>query len=199
MSGYIQLLEKVPEKTMQFLPKINKQISRLSAIISDLLDISKIQAGKFEISKSTIPLNNLIIESVESARQLSSQHEITYSLPSTEVMLQVDVGKVTQVFMNIISNAIKYSPPGSRIEIVAEKLAADVRISIKDHGIGLAKENLDNIFLQFYRIASLENRPEGLGLGLYLCKQYVEAHHGTIWAESRVGEGTTIHISLPVS
>jgi len=198
ISGYIQLLEKVPEKAIQLLPKINKQISRLSAIISDLLDMSKIQAGKFEIVKSTIALNSLITESVDAAKQLSDHHPLSYSLPEKPIMLQVDVGKMTQVLMNIISNAIKYSQPGSKIEIGAEKLADYVHISIRDHGIGIAKEDLDNIFLQFYR-ASSNSRAEGLGLGLYLCRQYVEAHHGTIWAESKVGEGTTVHISLPVN
>src|SRR5205085_10636095 len=119
ISGYVQLLEKVPEKTIQLLPKINKQISRLSAIISDLLDMSKIQAGKFDIIKSTIAINNLIIESVDAAKQLSDSHRIVYSLPDAPIMLKVDIGKMTQVLMNIISNAIKYSAQGTSIEISA--------------------------------------------------------------------------------
>ncbi len=199
LSGYIQLLERLPEKTSQFLPKINKQLSRLSAIISDLLDISKIQAGKFELNRSTIALNTLITESMDAARQLSELHEIKCSLPDTPILLNIDAGKMTQVMVNIISNAIKYSAASSKIEINAEQLADDVRISIKDQGIGIAKEDLENIFAQFYRIASDSTKAEGLGLGLYLCKQFVEAHHGTIWAESEVGRGTTIHISLPVT
>jgi PAS domain S-box-containing protein len=199
MSGYIQLMEKLPEKTSQLLPKVNKQLSRLSAIISDLLDISKIQAGKFELSKSKIALNNLIRDSVESARQLSDLHQIEYSLPDAPIMLNVDVVKMTQVIVNIVSNAIKYSSATSKIQINAEQLADDVRISIKDYGIGIPKEDLENIFIQFYRIASDNVKAEGLGLGLYLCKQFVEAHHGTIWAESDFGHGTTVHISLPVT
>jgi len=199
MSGYVQLMEKSPAKTEQFLPKINKQLSRLTAIISDLLDISKIQAGKFDLNKSPILLNTLIKESVESAKLLSEHHQIFCHLPAEPVMLNVDATKMSQVLVNIISNAIKYSPRASKIEVKAEQLADDVRITVKDQGIGIAKEELDKIFTQFYRAASGESRADGLGLGLYLCKEFVEAHHGTIWAESDIGTGTTIHVTLPAT
>jgi PAS domain S-box-containing protein len=197
MSGYVQLLESSPDKTQQFLPKVKKQLSRLSAIISDLLDISKIQAGKFELYKSAIALNVLIRDSIESAKQQSDLHEIEYYLPETPIMLHVDVNKMTQVMINIISNAIKYSPAASKIQVSAEQVEDEIRITVKDQGIGIAKEDLDNIFTQFYRAASERTKTEGLGLGLYLCKEFVEAHHGTIWAESNIGKGTTIHIKLP--
>ena len=199
MSGYVQLMEKAPSKAEQFIPKINKQLSRLSAIISDLLDISKIQAGKFELNKSPIPLNTLIKDSVESAKQLSAEHKINCHLPADGVMLNVDITKMTQVMVNIISNAIKYSPEAGQIDITAEQLADNVRVTVKDHGIGIAKEHLDKIFTQFYRIATEERRTEGLGLGLYLCKEFVEAHHGSIWAESDLGKGTTLHVTLPAT
>jgi len=199
MSGYIQLLERSPEKATQLLPKVSKQISRLSAIISDLLDISKIQAGKFELTKSAVALNTLIRDSIDSAKQQSDQHTIECYLPEAPINLFVDQNKMTQVIVNIISNAIKYSPPSSKIEVRAEQLADDVKITIKDQGMGIATEDLDKIFTQFYRTAAVSSKMEGLGLGLYLCKEFVEAHHGNIWAESEIRKGTTIHISIPLA
>ena len=85
-----------------------------------------------------------------------------------------------------------------KIGIYAERLGDEVRISISDHGKGIPKEHLDQIFTQFYRVASNASQTEGLGLGLYLCKEYVEAHHGKVWAESEPGKGTTMHLTLPI-
>jgi PAS domain S-box-containing protein len=199
ISGYIQLMEKSPAKAPQFLSKVTKQVSRLSAIISDLLDISKIQAGKFDLTKSKIDLNTLIRDSVETAKHQADSHVIECHLPDACIMLNVDVTKMAQVIVNVVSNAIKYSPPSSKIVVKAQKLGDDVRMSIKDEGIGIAKEELEKIFIQFYRVPSGDRKTDGLGLGLYLSKEFVEAHHGVIWAESEVGKGTTMHIALPAA
>ena len=198
ISGYLQLLEETPDMTVQILPKLRRQVTRLTAIISDLLDLSKIHAGKFELNKNIISLGTLVKESVESARQLSSFHEIECKLPSEELMLNVDNTKMSQVITNVLSNAFKYSPGDKKILLEAERLGDEVRISIRDRGIGIAKEHLDKIFTQFYRISDNENSTPGLGLGLYLCSEFIEAHHGKIWAESEPGKGTTIHITLPI-
>jgi PAS domain S-box-containing protein len=198
ISGYLQLAEETPEITPQVLPKLNKQVARLTAIISDLLDISKIQVGKFELNKTTVSIATLIKESVESARQLSSSHEIQCHLPTEELMLNVDSTKMSQVIVNILSNAFKYSPHNKKISLSAERIGDEVKISIRDGGIGIANEHLDKIFTQFYRISDGDNNTPGLGLGLYLCKEFVEAHHGKILAESEPGKGTTMHIILPI-
>jgi two-component system sensor histidine kinase VicK len=135
---------------------------------------------------------------VDSARQLSADHEIEYKIPNEELFLYVDATKINQVLLNILSNAIKYSPNNKEIELNAERVGDEVKISISDHGKGIAKEHLDQVFTQFYRVASNDRQTEGLGLGLYLCKEYVEAHHGKIWADSQVGKGTTMHLTLPI-
>jgi signal transduction histidine kinase len=103
-----------------------------------------------------------------------------------------------QVLVNILSNAIKYSPGNKKIVVTVKRFGDDIRISIRDWGMGIATEHLDKIFTQFYRIKKDGNKTQGLGLGLYLCKEFVEAHHGKIWAESEVGKGTIIHIVLPI-
>jgi two-component system sensor histidine kinase VicK len=135
---------------------------------------------------------------VDSARQLSATHEIEYKIPNEELFLYVDATKMNQVLLNVLSNAIKYSPDNKEIRLNAERFGDEVKISIIDHGKGIAKEHLGQVFTQFYRVTSKDNQTEGLGLGLYLCKEYVEAHHGKIWAESEVGKGTTMYITLPI-
>jgi len=199
VTGYLQLVEESPDLIRHVMPKLKKQVSRLVAIISDLLDISKIQADKLELNQTTITLRSLIKESVDSARQLSADHQIEYKIPNEELFLYGDATKINQVLLNILSNAIKYSPNNKEIEVNAERFGDEVKISISDHGKGIAKEHLDQVFTQFYRVASTDGHTEGLGLGLFLCKEYVEAHHGKIWAESEVGKGTTIHLMLPIT
>src|SRR6188768_953395 len=198
ITGYLQMVEESPDLIRHVTPKLKKQVARLVAIISDLLDISKIQAGKFELHQTTISLRSIVKESVDAARQLSADHQIEYKIPSEELFLYVDATKINQVLLNILSNAIKYSPNNKEIGLNAECFGDEVKISISDHGKGIAKEHLDQVFTQFYRVASKDNHTEGLGLGLYLCKEYVEAHHGKIWAESEAGKGTTMHLTLPL-
>ena len=198
ISGYLQMVEESPDLIRHVTPKLKKQVARLVAIISDLLDISKIQADKLELNQASISLRSLIKESVDSARQLSATHEIEYKIPNEELFLYVDATKMNQVLLNVLSNAIKYSPDNKEIRLNAERFGDEVKISIIDHGKGIAKEHLDQVFTQFYRVTSKDNQTEGLGLGLYLCKEYVEAHHGKIWAESEVGKGTTMHITLSI-
>ena len=183
------MVEESPDLIRHVTPKLKKQVARLVAIISDLLDISKIQAGKFELNQTTISLRSIIKESVDSARQLSTTHEIEYKIPNEELFLYVDATKINQVLLNILSNAIKYSPNNKEIDLNAERFGDEVEISISDHGKGIPKEHLDQVFTQFYRVASNNNQIEGLGLGLYLCKEYVEAQEG---------KGTTMHITLPI-
>lgn len=198
MSGYLQLIEETPELAKQVLPKVSRQVTRLTAIISDLLDISKIYAGKFELNLSKASLLSLIKESVDAAKQLGTDYEIECDLPKEDILLMVDATKMHQVLVNILSNAIKYSPDNKKIVLKAERFGDDIQISIRDRGIGISTEHLDNIFTQFYRITKEGNKAQGLGLGLYLCKEFVEAHHGKIWAESEPGKGTTIHVALPI-
>lgn len=198
ITGYLQLMEQTPDIGKEVLPKVNKQVARLSSIISDLLDISKIQAGKFGLTLSKISLHTLVKESIEAAKQLTTTHEIEYELPTEDIVLQVDNAKINQVLGNIFSNAIKYAPDSGKILLSAERIGDEVRIRIRDWGAGIGKENLDKIFNQFYRVAEDKNKAPGLGLGLYLCKEFIEAHHGKIWAESKEGAGTVIYITLPI-
>lgn len=198
ISGYLQLIEETPELAKQVMPKVSKQVSRLSAIISDLLDISKIYAGRFELNLAKTSTLTLMKESVDSVKLLAAEYKIECDLPKEDILLTIDAPKMQQVLVNILSNAIKYSPDNKNIKLTAERLGDDVQISIRDGGIGIAAEHLDKIFTQFYRVIKDGTKTQGLGLGLYLCKEFVEAHHGKIWAESEFGKGTIIHVVLPI-
>jgi signal transduction histidine kinase len=198
MNGYLQLAEKKPDLLLDSIPKIRKQIDRLNAIIADLLDISKIHAGKLELNYADTSLNTLINESVESVAHIASRHKLLVELPSEDIEIRVDAQKVGQVVINLLTNAIKYSEPHSSIRLFCSRYGDQVRISIEDEGMGIAPQHLDRIFNRFYRIAKSSSSTEGMGLGLYISQEIIAGHKGRIWAESVEGKGSTFHIDLPI-
>lgn len=197
IAGYLQLAESSPQLIGEFLPRLNKQVGRLTAIISDLLDISKIQAGKLELNFEKTSLHGLIKESVETVKQLCNQ-KIECSLPIEDIFVTIDGQKMSQVLINILTNATKYSEPGTKIAIAALTIGDEIRITVTDQGIGIPAAHLDKIFSRFYRVSTDDKNVDGLGLGLYISKEIVEAHRGKIWAESEVGKGTVMHIHFPI-
>jgi PAS domain S-box-containing protein len=198
ISGYLQLAQQSPELTNNFLPKISKQVSRLSAIISDLLDISKIQAGKLDLNFTKTSLAGLLKESIETVRQIAPDHEIESEIPVEDIIVTIDNQKMNQVLINVMTNAVKYSPPHSKVLVTAIRFGSQVRISIQDSGMGIPSKLLEKIFGRFYRVAKSSSGIEGLGLGLYICKEIIENHQGRIWAESEEGKGSVFHIDFPI-
>jgi signal transduction histidine kinase len=196
IKGYLQLAEITETSAKEFFPKINKQVARLEAIIADLLDISKIQAGRLDLHFVKTTLNSLIQEAIESLD--FSRHKIEADIPSEDVSITIDNQKMSQVLVNLLTNALKYSKPHSRILVTAIRLGDQVRISVSDEGVGIAAAHLEKIFNQFYRIYSTSNSAKGMGLGLYISKEIMEAHLGKIWAESIEKKGSTFHIQFPI-
>jgi len=196
IKGYLQLAEITETSAKEFFPKINKQVARLEAIIADLLDISKIQAGRLDLHFVKTTLNSLIQEAIESLD--FSRHKIEADIPSEDVSITIDNQKMSQVLVNLLTNALKYSKPHSRILVTAIRLGDQARISVSDEGVGIAAAHLEKIFNQFYRIYSTSNSAKGMGLGLYISKEIMEAHLGKIWAESIEKKGSTFHIQFPI-
>lgn len=199
MNGYLQLAEKRPELMSETIPKIRKQINRLSAIISDLLDISKINAGKLELNYSETNLNVLIRECLETVSQEVKHHKVQVELPHDDVIIRVDAQKLSQVIINLLTNAAKYSQPGTIIRLDCSRFGDSVRISVEDQGMGIAPQHIDRIFNRFYRIAKSSSYTEGMGLGLYISQEIITGHKGRIWVESEEGKGSTFHINLPIT
>lgn len=195
LSGYFQLAKKTPQLPAGFFDKVDKQLARLQHIISDLLDISKIQAGRMDLHFAKSSLNLLIYESVEAINPAT--HTIKTQLLHDDILITVDAQKMSQVLINLLANAIKYSEPGTTILVTASVLGDQVQISICDEGVGIASHDIDKIFNQFYR-TSRTRSTHGLGLGLYIAREIMEGHMGKVWAESQEGKGSVFHVMFPV-
>ncbi|HSZ86239.1 MAG TPA: ATP-binding protein, partial [Puia sp.] len=201
INGYLQLVEQMPSLSEEVIPKVKKQVTRLSTMIADLLDISKIHTDHFELNFSNTNLYSLIKDSVEVVKQLDAdKHIIKYDLPLEDVILNIDKQKMEQVLINLLTNAIKYSDDGTRVQLTAVVFGDQMRISITDEGVGIASKHLSKIFSRFYRIStSGKKMPGGSGLGLFISKEIIQGHHGKIWAESVEGKGSTFNIVFPVN
>lgn len=199
ITGYLQLAEKKPDLAKNFIPRISKQITRLTAIISDLLDLSRIQSGRLELNISQAKLNNVVYEAIETIRSLSPGHVLKINLPQEEIVVEIDSQKISQVIINVLTNAFKYAPEQTTVTIDAIRLGDEIRISIEDEGRGIPEADIEKIFTRFYRVKSRGQTAQGLGLGLYLSREIMEGHRGNIWAESEEGKGTVFFIEFPIA
>ncbi|MEJ2200579.1 MAG: PocR ligand-binding domain-containing protein [Desulfuromonadaceae bacterium] len=188
-----------PEQQIDFLKIIHEKAQGLERIISDLLDLSRIQSGQLiTLTKKACNISQLVLSIVASYEQRKNSHELTVSLPEEPVLLIVDQGKLEQVMENLLSNAFKFSPEGSTIRISGCYFADQFQISVADDGIGMTREQVQRIFDKFYRADASDTAKAGLGLGMSIVKSIVEAHAGRIQVISEVGKGTTVSFFLPV-
>jgi len=188
-----------PETQREWLSIINSQTDRLTRLINDLLSLSRIERGlALQMNYSLVDLRRLIEEVLESQRAYSSRHTLRAQVDSNLALIEADEDKVVQILTNLVNNAIKYSPRGGEVRVVARDEGEHVLVSVQDQGPGIPPEHLDRIFDKFYQVdSSTTRRVGGTGLGLYLTRHLVEAHGGRIWVESQVGEGSTFFFTLP--
>ena len=196
---------EINEKQTQFLSMAERNIHRLTNILNELLDLSRMEAGKMEIKFEEFDLRGLIECTVSSlgpqaeAKSISLKTQVAETLPP----VQTDREKVEQVLTNLIGNAIKFTPESGEIRVTAGILDGKekmVTISVKDSGIGIPKDQLVNLFQKFYQVeSSLHRSASGTGLGLAICKGLVEALQGEIWVESEPGKGSTFTFTLPTA
>ncbi|HEY0057468.1 MAG TPA: HAMP domain-containing sensor histidine kinase [Pedobacter sp.] len=202
MKASLQILERFTKESEEarkmhpFIFNANKQVNRLTELVKDLLDVTKIQSGKLQIKKQPFLLDELIREVVaENSLSLPHQYEIE-SLPKTYV--NADSSRIYQVIENFLSNAAKYSTNADRIVIWSETGDKNVKVCIKDFGSGIPSNKIPFLFDRFYRIEETRHTVQGLGLGLYICKEIIENHGGKIGAESEMGKGSIFWFSLPM-
>lgn len=199
IKGYTEILGQFirGERELLYLSKMNEQIDRLTKLVNDLLDVSKIQAGKLQYRKEMFRLDELARQTIEDM-QRSIPHKIIFE--GETVPVKADKNRISEVLANLISNAAKYSPKARKIYVRVSRDSSLVTASVQDFGIGIARKDMDNIFKRYYRA---ENRSRqnfsGLGLGLYITSEIVKQHNGKIWAKSVKGRGTTVSFSLPVN
>lgn len=196
--GFIQaILEKVigPEDQDKYLQRAYEETNRLTRLVTDLLQLARLHAGTIKTEKSPVDISGLIHETVEENRLLASQKEITLQadLPASALTATVDRDKLKQVILNLIHNALNYTPAGGSVLIHARRNAEKLVIRVKDTGPGIPPEQLEFIFLKFHRG---ENRTPGTGLGLSIAKELVELHGGKIYALSTAGQGTEMVVEL---
>ncbi|MFV0349084.1 MAG: ATP-binding protein [Halodesulfovibrio sp.] len=194
------------EERSRFLDMVNQNAQTLSGIVSDLLDISRIESGRsFTMYYETFDLAELTGKHVELWRSgriggmLSSvDHAIAYEGPDSGVLVHGDRTKCQQILENLIGNAVKYSPKGGAITVRLEADAAVVQASVEDHGMGMSREQRERAFEKFFR-ANTDGGIQGTGLGLPIVKHYVEAHGGEVWLESEPDKGTRVSFTLPTA
>jgi PAS domain S-box-containing protein len=189
------------EKQLRYLNRIKSNTDRLSRLINDLLDLSRIESGRVEVRQTTLPLTALTEEVAEHMRALAAEKLIRIEVPSSDpsVTVWADRDKVTQVLMNLIGNAVKFTPQDGKITVALEKNGNDyIQISVADTGPGILPEEQNKIFSKFYQVANIDKqKPKGSGLGLAISKALVEMHGGKIWMDSEVGRGSTFYFTLP--
>jgi len=188
------------EKQKDFVGRGSKKIDGLLELINDLLDVSKIEAGQFVRRKVPTDLRHIIEESVALMEPRAREQGIDIICCCMDLKpVQADPENMEEIFNNLITNAINYSPDGGRVSITATGLGEYIEIKVEDTGVGISQEELPKIFDKFYRVKHPKTRRViGTGLGLAIVKGAVEAHHGTIDVESRENCGTTFRILLPV-
>ncbi|HTB52391.1 MAG TPA: PAS domain-containing sensor histidine kinase [Ferruginibacter sp.] len=204
IKGYIQVLRFNFEKegnaaAAQLLGKVDIQINKLTTLISDLLDVKKIETGKLHYREELFDYNELVKEIIEETGRVLTKHTVKYQLDET-ALVYGDRNKIGQVITNFIDNAGKYSPSNTDIIIETFKEGSKVKLAVSDSGIGIPKSQQPMIFDRFYRVSGTkENTYSGLGLGLYISFEIIKRHQGNIGVESEEGKGSTFYFELPIS
>lgn len=173
---------------------VDAELNRMVRLIDDILDDTRIESGRLNFNFEAVDLKQIIDEVVEKMSLVTPDHPIiNQSISGAPVI--ADSQRIEQVLINLITNAAKYSAPGKKIEILLVNSKKQVRVSVKDQGIGIPKDKLASVFERFYQIQKQSS--SGFGLGLYISKKVIDAHNGLIWARSREGKGSTFNFTLP--
>lgn len=203
IKAYAQVLEMILKrsgdtKNAELMGKMDKQINRLTNLIGNLLDVTKINTGKLAFVNEPFDFNALVCENIESIQLTSPKHEIITDLQFQRTVVG-DRERISQVIINLLTNAIKYSPDANRIMVYTKDNGGEVQLCVQDFGIGLSIEKKDRVFEQFYRVSgNKEHTFSGLGLGLYISAEIVKTLRGRIWVNSVADQGSTFCFAIPV-
>jgi signal transduction histidine kinase/DNA-binding response OmpR family regulator len=211
--GFSELLAEahigeLSKEQEEYIRQILRKGKDLLSLINDLLDTGRLESGKLALRYREVDLEDVILSVRSSTRHVTeSLPTINTHIPEDLPSFEGDTPKITQVLTNLVTNALKFSPPGSPVDIIARKIPGRresdrgnlIQISVKDRGIGIPEEERQRIFDQFIQVQQGSSRTfQGAGLGLYICKSFVELHGGKIWVDSNVGEGSTFHFTIPI-
>jgi len=188
------------EKQEEYLKDINASGQHLLSLINDILDLSKIEAGRMELELTDFDLPTAIDNALMLIRERAGRRSIALHMRVDERLgqVQADERKIRQVVLNLLSNAIKFTPEGGRIEVKAKLINGFIEVSVTDTGVGIAPEYQEAVFEEFRQVGTADKKVEGTGLGLALSRKFIELHGGKIWVKSQIGAGSTFTFTVPV-
>jgi signal transduction histidine kinase len=188
------------EKQAEYLKDIYASGTHLLSLINDILDLSKIEAGRMELELTDFHLPTALDNALTLVRERATRRAIALHTNVDDRLGEVraDERKIRQVVLNLLSNAIKFTPEGGRIEVGALPRDRYVEVSVADTGVGIAPQDQEAVFEEFRQVGTAEKKAEGTGLGLTLCRKFIELHGGKIWVKSQVGVGSTFTFTIPI-
>src|SRR2546423_2337031 len=204
LKGFTNLLQRRLTKqgdkqALHFLTRMEEQLDKLTKLVSDLLDVTKMQTGKLEFREERFFLNELVRETLENLQGTMETHHLQLE-EVTDVQVLGDKDRLGQVLINLLTNAIKYSPEADTVIVRVSAVEHNAIVSVQDFGIGIAETHQEKIFERFYQVNDgTEKTFPGLGIGLYISSQIVRGHYGRLWVESAKGAGATFYLSLPLA
>jgi signal transduction histidine kinase len=205
--GFSEVLQErmfgdMNEKQEEYINDIHGSGKHLLSLINDILDLSKVEAGRMELELGTFDLPSAIDNALTLIKERAGRHgiELTSTVDPVVGEINADERKFKQILLNLLSNAVKFTPEGGSIDVSARPVDSMVEVSVKDSGIGIAPEDCDAVFEEFRQVGTdYTKKAEGTGLGLALTRKFVELHGGKIWVTSEVGKGSTFTFTLPVT
>jgi PAS domain S-box-containing protein len=199
IKAYLQLIERdlKDEVLLKYLNSTLQHVGKITRLVSELLDITRVQTGKLEFNFSDFNFGELLEEAVQAVQQPNPTHRIICQESSVNILIHADRHRLEQVIINLLSNAVKYSPGTDKVIVNVKKEDSHILVSIQDFGMGIPSSELDHLFSRFYRIKGLASI-QGLGMGLYISKEIIKGHKGEIWVESESGKGSTFYFRIPL-
>ncbi len=205
LRGALQMLAKdvaaqpADARPRRYVERSLSHVKQLTRLVDDLMDVTRLQSGKYSLQLEPVRLDELVADTVEIAQPLAAKQKIIFDGGGDALTVQGDAGRLRQVVMNLLMNAIQYAPDSDRIEVHLQRVDHQAQIQVQDYGPGISQTDLSHVFSRFYQATrSDRKRAGGLGLGLYLAREIVTAHGGQITAASSEGQGTTFTILLPL-
>ncbi|RFZ90726.1 PAS domain S-box protein [Mucilaginibacter conchicola] len=202
LNGYLQIIDRSldeNDRNKSFIKKALTQINKLSDLISDLLDVSKIEAGLLPLNYINFDLAQMVDEVVELMQHSTKSHRIVICANESELSISADKQRLEQVIINLLSNAIKYSPDADHVNVTVSSDTEKAVVEIQDFGIGINKEQQKRIFSRFYRVDDVASHISGLGIGLYISNEIINRHNGKLSVSSTAGKGSVFRVEVPLN
>jgi two-component system, chemotaxis family, CheB/CheR fusion protein len=204
LRGYLAMLQRhlhdADDRTQRYLAVSLDMVDRLVGLINDLLDVGRLQTGRFDLALEPTDLSSLVTRTLEMAQSMTTTHALEFETPSQQINVAVDPARLQQVLLNLLTNAIRYSPDADRVIVRLSTDDGNVNLSVEDFGVGLSRDAASQVFSRFYQgdTAKANGPQRGLGLGLFISKEIINAHGGEILVESEPEQGSTFTVRIPL-